>query len=820
MDRLTPWLVAICLIAARIASATPGPDNTLLVVNADSPLSRTVANLYLEQRPLSLYHLVWLHDPPPPGSVSMETFRSKILQPVLDAMDALEAAEWTDAILYSADFPYRVYIEKTVRAAGLRYHKYVGIAASLSGLTWFANLVAAGRADFIAPFANGYYRRELGLEGRVARAMTPQDKKQRSRARALVRGKRYQKALEILEPLLTAYSGYWELHLLRARALAGLGRTHAALMSLEKLPGLGYRKTLALRNLPEFESLHHDPAFMQLLARMDDAQRRFETPIAFSRARHWSRTGLPNGKDFDRYYLSALLAYTGQRGNSLPEIRALLQRSAQADGSHPEGTVYLMENENVRTETRQPWYAVTCARLAALNRKCEILTRGQNGEDGVIPFRRNDIIGLVTGYRHLPWKRHHSTMLPGAIAEALTSYGGDFDNPSQSKLSVFLRHGASGSSGAVTEPYAIPQKFPLPLMHYYYALGFSLGEAWYQAVASPYQTLLVGDPLTRPFAGTPDFEVDCPPQPWRGRVVLHFRTDEPDQVAHYQLWIDGQPLEITGNTLHVDTTRFADGVHEVLFTAVGTPPLESRTTRRYWIRFENQGLAPGLEADREAIEWDERFQLRGQARPNARVEVRHGSRVLHVTRADEQGRWHASLPANRLGLGYTELQIVTRRDDQEAYSNPLKVVVNPPRLEPAVTLGIPEGKSGMALTLEYVDAAPQSKRVEYLDGHLGRYLETGRQVKKARISGYFKVENPGFQQLTQAGCSLRAITIDTRPKRFQGNYLALWLQRGWHHLEAEVTPECLERLTLILGGNSPPLALGKNRSRTGEPALR
>ena len=105
MGRLIPWLVAACLTAARTAPAAPGADNTVLVVNADSPLSRTVANLYLAQRPLSLYHLVWLHDPPPPGSVSMETFRSKILQPVLDALEALHIAEQTDAILYSADFP-------------------------------------------------------------------------------------------------------------------------------------------------------------------------------------------------------------------------------------------------------------------------------------------------------------------------------------------------------------------------------------------------------------------------------------------------------------------------------------------------------------------------------------------------------------------------------------------------------------------------------------------------------------------------------------------------------------------------------------------
>ncbi len=824
MGRLILTWIAVCLaVAPGPTTASPGADNTLLVVNADSPLSRTVANLYLQSRPLSHHHLVWLENTPPPGSISMDVFRDKILEPVLSAMERRGIADDIDTIVYSADFPYRVYIERYVRRAGLPYNKYVGIAASLSGLTWFANLVRAGRADFIAPSANAYYRRELGLVGRAARAMTAEERKTRSRARALVRNKRYSKALTLLDNLVASHPGYWELHLLRARALAGLGRTHAALTALEKLPDLGYRKSLALRNLPEFKPLLDHPGFKQLLARMDDPDRRFEAPIAFSHARHWSRRGLPNGSDFDRYYLSALLAYTGQRGNSLPEIRDLIERSAQADGSHPDGTVYLMENENVRTETRQPWYAVTCARLAELNRKCAILTRGRNGEDGVIPFRRNDIIGLVTGYRHLPWKRHHSTMLPGAIAEALTSYGGDFDNPSQSKLSVFLRHGASGSSGAVAEPYAIPQKFPLPLMHYYYALGFSLGEAWYQAVASPYQTILVGDPLTRPFAAAADFRVDRPPQPWHGEVTLRFHAPPSEHIDHYQLWIDGrlQGTTRSDQPLQLDTTRFADGHHEVLVTAVSDPPLEHRTTRRFWVRFNNQDLAPTLASNTQRAAWDQTFQLRGRTRPRAQVILRQGSRRLLETQADDQGHWRLRLSAARLGLGRNELQVTTRRDGREALSPPLAVTVTPPTLQPAMRLGKPPGRGGLRLEVTYrdhpPDATPQVKTVRRLDGRLSRDLDSDRTPRQARISGWFQVETPGFHQLTVAGCPLRRLAVNDEERRMESGYLPLWLQRGWHRWTAEIEPRCIDQLVIILGGNAPPLALGDGRTRTGIP---
>ncbi len=817
--------VLTTLMAAPGAPAAPGADNTLLVVNADSPLSRTVANLYLQQRPLSRHHTVWLRNPPASGSITMATFREKVLEPVLQAMEERGVADDIDVIIYSADFPYRVYIEKAVRKAGLRYNKYVGIAASLSGLTWFANLVRAERADFIAPFANGYYRHELGLISAVTKIMTAEDRKKRSRVRALVRSKRYAKALNLLDPLVTAYPGYWELHLLRARALAGLGQIDAALAALAKLPEQGYRKSLALRNVKEFQPLLQKPAFQRILARMDDPRRRFEQPIAFSRRRHWSRSRLPHSQDFDRYYLAALLAYTGQRGNSLPEIRKLLARSIRADGSHPQGTVYLMENENVRTETRQPWYAITCHRLAELNRKCEILTRGQNGEDGVIPFRRNDIIGLVTGYRHLPWKRHHSSMLPGAIAEALTSYGGDFDNPSQSKLSVFLRHGASGSSGAVAEPYAIAQKFPLPLMHVYYALGYSLGEAWYQAVASPYQTILVGDPLTRPFAPKALFQTDYPPEPWRHQVEIRFQAEAAENIDHYQVWIDGLPAGTTSGDrpIQLDTTRFADGTHEFIFTAAGKPPLEQRTSRRVWLRIDNHGLSPTLATVESRVAWGNDFALHGRTRPKASVTLYQGTRRLLDTQADANGRWKAHFSSSELGLGATELQVITELNGRKAMSNPLMVEVVPPPLEAAMTLGKPPGKSGLLLELHYdepsQDATRVLERVKRLDGRLGRYLQSDRPLRNARILGYFQVEHPGFHQLTVSGCRLRRVAINGKKRALEGAYLPLWLKRGWHRLEAEVEPDCLPHLTLVLGGNTSPLALGDARTRTGAANL-
>jgi len=335
-----------------------------------------------------------------------------------------------------------------------------------------------------------------------------------------------------------------ELHLLMARILATLGQQRTAMEHLEKAVAAGWDNSLKLRNDKWLLPLKKTTAFQHLVRHIDQPRSRFEPPRGFSGRIHWSRIGIPGVSDHDRYFLSALLAYTGPRGNSLPEIERYLTRATTSDGTRPDGTVYLMENGDVRTETRQPWFSETCALLESIDHKCEILTKGVKGENGVLPLGRKDIIGLMTGTRSFNWKRSKSQLLPGAIAESLTSYGGDFDNGSQTKLTEFLRQGAAGSSGAVVEPYALPEKFPLPLMHYYYALGHSLAESWYMSVASPYQTILVGDPLTRPYSDPIPLSLQDPDlkTPWRDTVQLEATTGKGNnaRIDHLELWVDEQ----------------------------------------------------------------------------------------------------------------------------------------------------------------------------------------------------------------------------------------------------------------------------------------
>lgn len=94
------------------------------------------------------------------------------------------------------------------------------------------------------------------------------------------------------------------------------------------------------------------------------------------------------------------------------------------------------------------------------------------------------------------------TWVPGALADHLTSYGGQLvgDNGQMSVLD-WIASGATASYGTVSEPCSHPQKFPHPqLLLLHYLQGASAIEAYWKSVAWPQQGVFVGEPLAAPFA--------------------------------------------------------------------------------------------------------------------------------------------------------------------------------------------------------------------------------------------------------------------------------------------------------------------------------
>ena len=114
------------------------------------------------------------------------------------------------------------------------------------------------------------------------------------------------------------------------------------------------------------------------------------------------------------YMLSMMLGVTSGRGNTRAEVLSYLKRSAAADGTHPRGTIYFVQNGDIRSKVRQAGFPDAVEKLKALGVAAEIL-------DGILPEGKNDVQGAMVGAANFDWKASRSTILPGAICEHFTS---------------------------------------------------------------------------------------------------------------------------------------------------------------------------------------------------------------------------------------------------------------------------------------------------------------------------------------------------------------------------------------------------------------
>ena len=216
---------------------------------------------------------------------------------------------------------------------------------------------------------------------------------------------------------------------------------------------------------------------------------------------------------------------------------------------------------------------------------------------GILPQNRADVQGLLTGAPDFNWPASGSSIRAGAICTNFTSFGAVFDpNAGQTPLSVFLQNGAAGSSGTVAEPYAWQNKFPYAMLQVHYARGCSLAEAFYQSVYSPYQLLIVGDPLCQPWANIPEIEVAGAnaDDTLSGSVTLTPSAKMPRSgsvVDRFQLFVDGKLITTTNaeDPLELNTKDFPDGWHELRIVGTENSAIETQGRIILPVQFSNYG---------------------------------------------------------------------------------------------------------------------------------------------------------------------------------------------------------------------------------------
>ncbi len=110
-----------------------------------------------------------------------------------------------------------------------------------------------------------------------------------------------------------------------------------------------------------------------------------------------------------------------------------------------------------------------------------------------------DVLFYFTGLASVPGIATN-TYRPGAVADHLTSYGGQVPTSGQMSAAAWLEAGATASYGTVVEPCNYTTKFPqtsVLLEHYF--RGEPIIEAYWKSVSMPGEGLFIGEPLARPF---------------------------------------------------------------------------------------------------------------------------------------------------------------------------------------------------------------------------------------------------------------------------------------------------------------------------------
>jgi uncharacterized protein (TIGR03790 family) len=183
--------------------------------------------------------------------------------------------------------------------------------------------------------------------------------------------------------------------------------------------------------------------------------------------------------------------------SDLAQAEAIIDRSVAGDGTFPTQMVWLAKTSDLARNVRYLEFDNTIfdARLAG-----DFSIQRTNQDS---PYGLTNLLGDQTGlavFNILP-----NALVPGAVADSLTSYAGMLYENSygQTTLLAFLNAGACVSYGTITEPCNYLQKFPSPQDYFYQARGFSLAECYYMSLVNPYQGLIVGEPLAAPFARPP-----------------------------------------------------------------------------------------------------------------------------------------------------------------------------------------------------------------------------------------------------------------------------------------------------------------------------
>jgi uncharacterized protein (TIGR03790 family) len=230
---------------------------------------------------------------------------------------------------------------------------------------------------------------------------------------------------------------------------------------------------------------------------------------------------------FDVFLVTRLDAFT------VDEAIALIDK---ASAPSTDGKVVLDEKNFLFNRSGEGWLEEAASRLRGMGQGDRVVldqtTTGVRGVSPVIGYYswgsndpanrvRKYNMGLVAGsivgtFVSSDARTFHEPPADWVPSDDWNDRSKQFAGTPQSLVGDLIREGATGAAGHVAEPYLESTVHPNILFPVYLA-GFNLAESYYLAIPHlSWQTVVIGDPLCRPFSGT---------------VLAHANIEAPDDPA-------------------------------------------------------------------------------------------------------------------------------------------------------------------------------------------------------------------------------------------------------------------------------------------------
>jgi uncharacterized protein (TIGR03790 family) len=253
---------------------------------------------------------------------------------------------------------------------------------------------------------------------------------------------------------------------------------------------------------------------------------------------------------------SMMLGYIGEKGSSVETVLESIRRGKASDYRGLRAGIHFVVSDDVRSKCREWQYYPAVNELQ------------QRGVEAVVvsnfPAGAENVMGLLMGAETADPSSIKS-FAPGAMAEHLTSWSAEFQKP-QTKATAWIDAGATASAGAVVEPYSNFDKFPSARFFVHYTAGCTMLESFYQSIACPLQSLLLGDPMAKPYAVPLGVKVLGASQVSRDSTYIAKAQSRVTNVEYlYSFLLDGKEARglSEDSTLYIRAGKLADGYHEL-----------------------------------------------------------------------------------------------------------------------------------------------------------------------------------------------------------------------------------------------------------------